>query len=55
MTSRSAWDIQEALKDILGGTITEMMEAEMDNHLGYRKSERSDSDHYRNGYKKKQI
>jgi len=25
--------------------------AEMDDHLGYQKSERSDSDDYRNGYK----
>ena len=38
----SAKDIQDALKDLLGGTIKEMMEAEMDNHLGYEKSERSD-------------
>ena len=30
---RSAKDIHEALKDLLGGTIKEMMEAEMDNHL----------------------
>ena len=48
-------DIQEALKDLLGGTIKEMMEAEMDNHLGYEKSQRSDSDDYRNGYKEKQV
>lgn len=48
-------DIQDALKDLLGGTIKEMMEAEMDNHLGYEKSERSDSDDYRNGYKTKRI
>lgn len=27
----------------------------MDNHLGYEKSERSDSDDYRNGYKSKRI
>jgi len=32
----------------LGGTIKEMMEAEMDEHLGYEKSERSDNDNYRN-------
>ena len=32
---QSAEDIQEALKDLLGGTIKEMMEAEMDDHLGY--------------------
>ena len=51
----SAQDIQDALKDLLGGTIKEMMEAEMDNHLGYSKSERSDSDDYRNGYKTKQV
>ena len=52
---RSAKDIQDALKDLLGDTIKEMMEAEMSNHLGYEKSERSDSDDYRNGYKSKTI
>lgn len=31
------------------------MEAEMDDHLGYEKSERSDNDDYRNGYKRKQV
>ena len=36
----TAEDIQDALKDLLGGTIKEMMEAEMDDHLGYQKSER---------------
>lgn len=51
----TAGDIQEALKDLLGGTIKEMMEAEMDDHLGYQKSERSDNDDYRNGYKSKRI
>jgi len=52
---QTAEDIQEALKDLLGGTIKEMMEAEMDDHLGYGKSERSDSDDYRNGYKTKRV
>lgn len=51
----TAEDIQDALKDLLGGTIKEMMEAEMDDHLGYEKSERSDSDDYRNGYKSKRV
>ena len=51
----SAEDIQEALKDLLGGTIKEMMEAEMDDHLGYEKSERSSNDDSRNGYKKKTV
>lgn len=52
---KSANDIQEALKDLLGGTIKEMMEIEMDSHLGYSKSERSDKSDYRNGYKSKTI
>lgn len=51
----TAEDIQVALRDLLGGTIKEMMESEMDEHLGYEKSERSDNDDYRNGYKKKRI
>lgn len=51
----TAEDIQAALKDLLGSTIKEMMEAEMDDHLGYSRSQRSDSDDYRNGYKTKQI
>lgn len=49
----TAEDIQNTLKDLLGGTIKEMMDAEMDAHLGYEKSERSDSDDYRNGCKEK--
>ena len=52
---QSAGDIQEALKDLLGGTIKEMMETEMDEHLGYQKSQRSDSEDYRNGYKRKRV
>ena len=52
---QTAEDIQDALKDLLGGTIKEMMEAEMDDHLGYEKSERSDTDNYRNGYKRKRV
>ena len=51
----TAEDIQAALRDLLGGTIKERMESEMDEHLGYEKSERSDNDDYRNGYKKKRI
>ena len=52
---QSAQDIQEALKDLLGGTIKKMMEAEMEAHLGYEKSERSGTDDYRNGYKSKTV
>ena len=32
-----------------------MMEAEIDEHLGYESYERSDSDNYRNGTKKKTV
>ena len=52
---KTAEDIQDALKDLLGGTIKEMIEAEIDSHLGYKKSQRYDSDDYRNGYKRKQF
>ena len=47
--------IQEALKDLLGGTIKEMMEAEMSRHLDYEKFEQLDSDNTRNGYKSKRA
>ena len=52
---QSAEDIQDVRKDLLGGITKEMMEAEMDEPLGYEKSERSDSDNYRNGYKSQRI
>ena len=52
---QTAEDIQDALKDLLGGTIKEMMEAEMDDHPGYEKSQRSDNDDCRNGYKHKRV
>ena len=48
-------DIQNSLKNLLGGTIKEMMEAEMDEHLRDVKSEQSDDDDYRNGYKTKHV
>ena len=52
---QKAQDIQEALKDLLSGTIKEMMEAEMSRHPGYKKSERSDSDNACNGHKSKRV
>ena len=51
----TADDIQEALKDLLGGTIKSMMESDMDEHLGYENYERSDNDNYRNEQKEKQF
>ena len=51
----TADDIQDALKDLLSGTLKEMMETEMDDHLGYEKYERSDEKNYRNGTKSKRV
>ena len=48
---KTAEDIQNAL----GGTIQEMLESEMDEHLGYREYERSENPDYRNGKKAKKI
>ncbi len=48
---QSVENIQYVPKDLLGGTIKEMMEAEMDKHLGYEKLERSNKEDYRNTYK----
>ena len=52
---KTAEDIQAALKDLMGGTIQEMLEAELDEHLGYSSYERSDNSNYRNGRKTKKI
>ena len=50
---QSAQNIQKALEDLHGGAIKEMMEAEMNDYLGYEKSERSDSDDYHNSLAKR--
>jgi len=52
---QTADDIQEALKDLLGGTIESMLEAEIDNHLGYEAYERSNNSNARNGRKPKTV
>jgi len=43
--------LQEALKDLLGDTIQNMLEAELDEHLGYEKYESTEEakSNYRNG------
>lgn len=51
----TAEDIQDALKDLLSGTLKEMMDAEMDEHLGYDRYERSEEPNYRNGTKQKRV
>jgi len=52
---QSAEDVQDALKDLLGGTLEQMLQAEMKEHLGYEEYERSESDNARNGVKSKSI
>ena len=50
-------DIQAKLKRLFAGTIEQMLEAEMDEHLGYEKNSVSgnNSGNSRNGYGKKTI
>lgn len=52
---QSVEDIQDTIKDLPSGTIKEMMVAKMDEYLGCEKSERSDNEDYRNGYKHKRA
>lgn len=52
---KTAEDIQEDLKDLLSGTIQEMMDAELDEHLGYEEYERSNNPDYRNDVKYKKL
>ena len=49
------YDIQDALKDLLGGTIESMLEAEFDDHLGYAPYKHTDVENSRNGKKQKKI
>jgi transposase-like protein len=54
---KSISDIQDALKDLLGGTIQGMLETELADHLGYSKGEAAlaPKSNYRNGYKSKTL
>ena len=52
---QSADAFQEALKDLLSGTLQDMLEKEMDDHLGYDRYERSGEPNYRNGTKSKTV
>ena len=48
---KDAQDIQDMLKDLLGETLQGMLEAEMDDHLGYSKYDykNKETDDSRNG------
>lgn len=54
---KTTGDIQQKLKRLFAGTIEQMLEAEMEEHLGYSKNaiEGNNSGNSRNGYGKKTI
>jgi putative transposase len=54
---KSTGDIQSKLKRLFAGTIEQMLEAEMEEHLGYEKHsvEGNNSGNSRNGYNRKNI
>ena len=54
---KDAQDVQEMLKDLLGETLQGMLEAEMDDHLGYSKYDykNKETDDCRNGYSSKTV
>ena len=54
---KDANDVQEMLKDLLGDTLQGMLEAEMDEKLGYSKYDykNKETDDSRNGYSKKTV
>ena len=52
-----AQDVQNMHKDLFGDTLQTLLEAEMDEHLGYSKYDykNKDTDDSRNGYSKKTV
>ncbi|MFM1576713.1 transposase, partial [Helcococcus ovis] len=52
---KTAQDIQEALKDLLGETIESMLKAELDEHLDYEYGQTPLSINTRNGSSKKTV
>lgn len=52
---KSAEDIQDAIKDLLGGTLETMLKNELDEHLDYEYGETPLSLNTRNGYSKKTV
>ena len=51
----TAEDIQDSLKDLLSGTIHEMLESDIADNFGYEKYEHSNEPNYRNASKKKRV
>ena len=52
---KSSQDIQEALKDLLGDTMEELLKAELDEHLDYEYGEKPLSLNTRNDTSKKTV
>ena len=54
---KSAADLQNMLKDLLGDTVQNMLESELDNKLGYSKYDykNKETDNSRNGHRKKIV
>ena len=52
---KTAADIQEALKDLLGGTIQNMLETELEEQMEDREEEDPEYHDSRNGYKHKTL
>lgn len=54
---KSAMDVQNALKELFADTLQEMLEAELDDSLGYEKNDTKNKEttNRRNGHSKKQV
>ena len=54
---KNTGDIQTKLKRLFAGTIEQMLEAEMEEHIGYEKNsvEGNNSGNSRNGYNRKTV
>ena len=54
---KDADDVQEMLKDLLGDTLQDMLESELDEHLGYSKYDykEKETSNSRNGFSKKRV
>ena len=54
---KDAQDVQNMLKDLLGETLQDMLESEMDEHLGYSKYDyrNKETEDSRNGYSAKTV
>ena len=52
---KTAADVQEALKDLLGGTLQSMLEAELDQQIEEQEEADPEYNDSRNGYKRKRL